>query len=1009
MSFCPIHSKSSLLNSELRGVPHITNRTTAALKMKDCMVNKNATLDDPMKTTHYPSIIDKHLKSFYLFSLSLFRSGKGGAIKMSIKKSIHKTTCLHAKREGGRKSMKRFIVLAVFALALTLMLGGTAMAYTDYIPYLAKGTTGAVPLGSASTDDYGVSQNETPRVEMPDTYSAYALGCFWCHGWEKRAYPNDTNAVILSQVLTSPTVTNNIAGLVTPVKIGNIPAGTAVPNPYDVQALSTADSGYTGVGVGAENEADANALGNTLVGPVAGSRWTNLLEQYGQPYGPHGGYSNTTDRCKVCHDVHAAAGSKRLTAGNTAEDICETCHDFTQGISIYGAIKEATGVEPQGGHRIQNLWDGNQTTDTAAVGAAINSAAAFGARDPNSLSVDFDRSTPAAMDPISGGSADNDGTYNTSGTLIPGYIPGWDNQAGLDYPQTGGVFTYTSASLASRESRLTCTDCHTPHGNTSMRPFKGDRVRLGSAILVAACLIQPLNITIAPTFATVQTGPTIGGVAWQGTGGDMSTVGSQIDLVGALGLPAALGMADTLANRTAIHGLAFHVPTYSSQSELQMDMDTSWAQRFAVLLNPVMTDQSPTIPNSGLALAVELYLAGAIDLGIDAVDGDAADGGIGGLGATNGIGLAMAALTRVPSNKLLRDYVNEFDLRQAKMGGRGPSTTVDQYGADSPTAEQIGDFNNYNETANAPTVSGGGVSGDANDGNPYNNGQMFATAEYGSGFCAACHRGRIGNYAGLVDDQSTASRDAARIDDNFTDFEMPPNTDGLVAVSGTVDVNYSTYDTMSDADTCLNHPTLMNTAYRNVGPMNPLSYNNTGTNGDPGSYVGLTDGLALSNQGFSFWPVNTLSHPDGRLGATEAERPTAPICQQCHEDSRDVEQAFSYGDTDKIVPFATPVNAALSVVTQTYPAYVTPLAENPDGSDPNFIYAGNPQFQNFPHETVNYRLLAEGGDSNAQGGGSNDDLCLNCHVPGSTVRPGKPGATPIIFNTLVKDFNGFQE
>ncbi len=67
-----------------------------------------------------------------------------------------------------------------------------------------------------------------------------------------------------------------------------------------------------------------------------------------------------------------------------------------------------------------------------------------------------------------------------------------------------------------------------------------------------------------------------------------------------------------------------------------------------------------------------------------------------------------------------------------------------------------------------------------------------------------------------------------------------------------------------------------------------------------------------------------------RLGVNDPD----PICQQCHEDSRDVETTFT--------------------VTSEY--YV--------GSD-------NPQYKDFPHETIRPRFKVESGD----------DLCLNCHTP----------------------------
>ena len=69
-----------------------------------------------------------------------------------------------------------------------------------------------------------------------------------------------------------------------------------------------------------------------------------------------------------------------------------------------------------------------------------------------------------------------------------------------------------------------------------------------------------------------------------------------------------------------------------------------------------------------------------------------------------------------------------------------------------------------------------------------------------------------------------------------------------------------------------------------------------------------------------------------------------PICQQCHADTRSVGALVDPGTTAK---------AAVWSVTAT------------DGRAP----ADVPQFQSFPHETVNDNLLVE----------SNDNLCLNCH------------------------------
>jgi hypothetical protein len=443
-----------------------------------------------------------------------------------------------------------------------------------------------------------------------------------------------------------------------------------------------------------------------------------------------------------------------------------------------------------------------------------------------------------------------------------------------------------------------------------------------------------------------------------------ATLGTWLDICQIVGVVPPGTAAQLTAPGVLNADLITHLTTNGGGGGLRIDPTTPWGASYVSLGVHV-------IPWSGVALATQLKLYGAIDLKVSPE------------------GLSAATLTRVPSNKLLRDYVNQLDLRQFKFGG----TQVAQVAGGGITAQQIADMNNYNESLEAQRLTGTDAFGGVDAGNPFNNGQLGATAEYGSGFCAACHRGRIGNYAGLVDSLSTASRNQARIDDEFEYFEMPPNA-GVAPAGPQVDANGALYQTISDADTCLNHPTLMRQPYRNIGPMDFMSYNPEGTNGYPGSYpaaTALKNGLALSNNGFVMWPVNQESHPDGRLGTSPATRPVAPVCQQCHEDSRDVETAFQYagaggyltrtgtrdltgtfsfdginggGDTDKPVPFATPVNTALTLATGGSWA-----------TTPSFIYAGNPEFQNFPHETENYRILVEGGDSNKQGGGSNDDLC----------------------------------
>lgn len=104
------------------------------------------------------------------------------------------------------------------------------------------------------------------------------------------------------------------------------------------------------------------------------------------------------------------------------------------------------------------------------------------------------------------------------------------------------------------------------------------------------------------------------------------------------------------------------------------------------------------------------------------------------------------------------------------------------------------------------------------------------------------------------------------------------------------------------------------------------------------------------------WPMTDGAGNRGYLmpyPRTNEQRGHAPICQQCHEDTRSVGTLVGDGTTADAAPAV--VTAADAVVW----------------SSPAFQYAptDNPRFQNFPHETENDYMLVE----------TYDDLCLNCH------------------------------
>lgn len=99
------------------------------------------------------------------------------------------------------------------------------------------------------------------------------------------------------------------------------------------------------------------------------------------------------------------------------------------------------------------------------------------------------------------------------------------------------------------------------------------------------------------------------------------------------------------------------------------------------------------------------------------------------------------------------------------------------------------------------------------------------------------------------------------------------------------------------------------------------------------------------NQGFLMpWP------------RTDEQGAHLPICQQCHEDSREANDLAADG-SGTAAPFTTQYADGVkwNDTTKTW-----------DPVDPGTT---NPLFQNFPHETQNDYMLVE----------EDDDLCLNCH------------------------------
>ena len=128
---------------------------------------------------------------------------------------------------------------------------------------------------------------------------------------------------------------------------------------------------------------------------------------------------------------------------------------------------------------------------------------------------------------------------------------------------------------------------------------------------------------------------------------------------------------------------------------------------------------------------------------------------------------------------------------------------------------------------------------------------------------------------------------------------------------------------------------------RSVANPNPWNYGRvaklTDFNNDYDWAIG-----PLGGDNFGYFMILDPSGPP-YLSMTDQQY---PICQQCHEDSRDVG-----GDT-------LGVDGQMLQAGQDFDPAL-------DGNS-----SGNPTYQNFPHETLNDRLLIE----------TTDGLCMNCHT-----------------------------
>ena len=192
-------------------------------------------------------------------------------------------------------------------------------------------------------------------------------------------------------------------------------------------------------------------------------------------------------------------------------------------------------------------------------------------------------------------------------------------------------------------------------------------------------------------------------------------------------------------------------------------------------------------------------------------------------------------------------------------------------------------------------------------------GASAPTDEYGSDWCLGCHAGRASG--GAVHNHPTES-----------------------AISWPTKATRFVYDRLAILDSGTStHETVI------------------------GRLAGTPPTLAESSQLFH---MSGRTNPDGNRGflmpwprttGAEGQGTHLPICQQCHEDSREAGDLAADG-SGTAAPFTTQYADGVDWSGSTW-ATAT-------------VGAVNPMFQNFPHETQNEYMLVE----------EDDDLCLNCHV-----------------------------
>lgn len=216
--------------------------------------------------------------------------------------------------------------------------------------------------------------------------------------------------------------------------------------------------------------------------------------------GPHGGFTNTTEKCAGCHRAHSAKGATYLLVNTSVEALCFTCHDGT------GAYT--------------NVVDGvYQNATIATLSAPLGTQ---GDKGIPLFGGGFDyTSFPHTWNGKDG--YDASASLPSPATVTSSHSINGSSQAvfGAGDYQVATVPTYGSITLE-------CTSCHDPHGRAGRGPTTSTSTFTASAsggILAGLPMPSYRLLRFEPTGSNgfEVTGSTT--LAWWAAGNSQSTDG----------------------------------------------------------------------------------------------------------------------------------------------------------------------------------------------------------------------------------------------------------------------------------------------------------------------------------------------------------------------------------------------------------------------------------------------------------------------------------------------------